>query len=52
MEDLFTHQNLVSTELGNETTLIIKIAAIIVLLMKNEIKSLGRFYRLKLGIKE
>ena len=52
MDDLFTLQDLVSTEIGSETTLILKIAAIIALLVKMEIKSLGRFYRMKLGIKE
>ena len=51
MDDLFTLQNLASSELGNETSLLLKIATVIVLLVKMELKSIGRFYRMKLGIK-
>lgn len=52
MDDLFTLQDLVSSELGNETSIIIRVATIITLLVKMEIKSIGRFYRMKLGIKD
>lgn len=51
MDDLFTLQNLVSLEIGNETSLFTRIAAIIVRLAKMEVKKLGRFYSMKLGIK-
>ena len=50
MDDLYTLQNLVSSELSKETSLFIRIAAVFALLVKMEVKRLGRFYRMKLGI--
>ena len=50
MDDLYTLQNLVSSELSKETSLFIRIAAVFTLLVKMEVKRLGRFYRMKLGI--
>lgn len=52
MDDIFTLQTLASSELSGDTSLIIRIAMIIALLIKTEIQSLGRFYRMKLGIKD
>jgi len=52
MDDIFTLQTLASSELSGDTSLIIRIAMIVALLIKIEFKSLGRFYRMKLGIKD
>ena len=52
MDDIFTLQALASSELSSDTSLIIRIAMIVALLIKTEIKSIGRYYRMKLGIKD
>ncbi len=52
MDDIFTLQALASSEPNSDTSLIIRIAMIVALLIKNIIKRLGRFYRMKLGIKD
>lgn len=52
MDHIFTLQTLASSELSSDTSLIIRIVMIFELLIKTEIQSLGRFYRMKLGIKD
>ncbi len=52
MDDLFTLQDFVSSELGNETSFIIRLTTITVMLVKMTIRSLERFYLQKLGIKD
>lgn len=52
MDNHLTLQTLAFTELNGETFLIIWISIILVLLLKIEFKRIGKFYRMKLGIKE
>lgn len=52
MDSLFSLQTLAFMEFYSENSLIVKIAMILVLLLKIEFKRIGKFYRLKLGIKE
>lgn len=51
MNDIFSLQVLGSSELSNETTIVYKIATVIVLLAKLALNRLDRFYCRKLGIR-
>lgn len=52
MDNIFTLQTLVSSELCSDDSLIIRYVIVIAILIKTEFKSIGRFYRMKLGIKD
>ena len=52
MDNIFTLQTLVSSELCSDDSLIIRYVIVIAIMIKTEFKSIGRFYRMKLGIKD
>ncbi len=52
MEDFLSLWNMISSEMAGETSIIIRITTVLILLVKLEIKNIGRFYRMKLGIKD
>ncbi len=51
MDDIFTLQTLTTSDLGNDTSMVIRIAMVILLIIKSEIRHIGKFYRMKLGIR-
>lgn len=52
MDELFAFQDTISSEFESSTSLVISLVVVITLMAKKAIKSLGRFYRMKLGIKD
>lgn len=52
MDDIFTLQTIASSELKEDTSLIIRIVMALALLIKFGMTRLNQFYRMKLGIKD